>query len=120
MNKRVLLEYDQVEGRLYCIAGGARTEMVRLRPQQRRMVAHMTARNRAASTCAAMCTYDELRKAIWGEEDGCQPHTEQEINRLVWELRRAIGASTQESPFETVRGVGYRLHTPPAPAGGTH
>jgi DNA-binding response OmpR family regulator len=59
-----------------------------------------------------MCTYDELIKAIWGEEDF--GHTENEINRLVWELRQKVEPDQKEPRFlETVRGLGYRLVTRP-------
>ena len=59
-----------------------------------------------------VCTYSELIEAIWGDESFGR--TENEINRLAWELRQKIETDQKEPKFlETVRGLGYRLVTRP-------
>ena len=106
------LEYDWIQARLFCVEGANRREVSDLRPQEHKLVRYMDQRNRANGNVPVMCTYDELIQAIWGEEDF--GHTENEINRLVWELRQKVEPDQKEPRFlETVRGLGYRLVTRP-------
>ena len=106
------LEYDWIQARLYRVEGQNRSEINDLRPQEHKLVRYMDQRNRANGNVPVMCTYDELIKAIWGDEDF--GHTENEINRLVWELRQKFEPDQKEPRFlETVRGLGYRLVTRP-------
>ena len=70
----------------------------------------MDQRNRRNGFVPVMCTYDELIEAVW--DDDAYGHTEADINRLVWELRKKIEMDAKEPRFlETVRGLGYRLIT---------
>jgi len=106
------LEYDWIQARLYRVEGLNRSEIIDLRPQEHKLVRYMDQRNRANGNVPVMCTYDELIKAIWGDEDF--GHTENEINRLVWELRQKAEPDQKVPRFlETVRGLGYRLVTRP-------
>lgn len=106
------LEYDWIQARLFRVEGQKRSEITDLRPQEHKLIRYMDQRNRANGSVPVMCTYDELIKAIWGDEDF--GHTENEINRLVWELRQKVEPDQKEPRFlETVRGLGYRLVTRP-------
>ena len=111
------LEYDWIQARLFRVEGQNRSDVSDLRPQEHKLVRYMDQRNRANGSgdeysVPVMCTYDELIKAIWGDEEF--GHTENEINRLVWELRQKVEPDQKEPRFlETVRGLGYRLVTRP-------
>jgi hypothetical protein len=106
------LEYDWIQARLIRVEGTNREELPNLRPQEHKLIRYMDQRNRANGNVPVMCTYAELIEAIWGEESF--GHTENEINRLVWELRQKIEPDQSEPRFlENVRGLGYRLVTRP-------
>jgi DNA-binding response OmpR family regulator len=53
-----------------------------------------------------LCTHEELLAAIWDENS--LDHTAEELNRLVWELRRKL---PDPQVLQTERGLGYRLRT---------
>jgi hypothetical protein len=104
------LEYDWVQARLFRVSGGTRQEIQPLRPQEHKLIRYMDHRNRGNGNIPVQCSYEELLTAIWGDE----PHTESDINHLVWELRRKIETDYRHPRFlETVRGLGYRLITRP-------
>jgi hypothetical protein len=104
------LEYDWLQARLFRVTSEARQEIVPLRPQEHKLIRYMDHRNRGNGGIPVMCSYEDLLTAIWGEE----PHTEADINHLVWELRRKIETDYKNPHFlETVRGLGYRLMTHP-------
>lgn len=104
------LEYDWVQAKLFRVDGVKREEIKSLRPQEHKLIRYMDQRNRANSNMPVMCTYEEMITAIWGDESF--GHNENEINRLVWELRQKIEPDQREPKFlETVRGLGYRLVT---------
>ncbi len=104
------LEYDWVQARLFRVAGDLRQEISPLRPQEHKLIRYMDHRNRGNGNIPVMCSYEELMTAIWGDE----PHTDADINHLVWELRRKVEPDYKNPRFlETVRGLGYRLITHP-------
>ncbi len=104
------LEYDWVQARLFRVTGSLREEIAPLRPQEHKLIRYMDHRNRSNGHIPVMCSYEELLAAIWGDE----PHTEADINHLVWELRRKVEPDYKNPRFlETVRGLGYRLLTRP-------
>jgi DNA-binding winged helix-turn-helix (wHTH) protein len=104
------LEYDWIQARLYRVDANNRIEIGNLRPQEHKLIRYMDQRNRANGNVPAMCTYDELINAIWGDESF--GHNEGEINRLIWELRQKVEFDQKDPHFiETVRGLGYRLIT---------
>ena len=108
------LEYDWIQAKLFRIEGHIRQEIDGLRPQEHKLIRYMDQRNRANGNVPVMCTYEDLIEAIWDEDS--YGHTEAEINRLVWELRKKLEPDQKEPLFlQTVRGLGYRLATRPMP-----
>ena len=106
------LEYDWIQAKLFKVDGLKREEVDNLRPQEHKLIRYMDQRNRANGNEPVMCTYTELIEAIWGDESFGR--TENEINRLAWELRQKIESDQREPKcLETVRGLGYRLVTRP-------
>lgn len=109
----VTLEYDWLQAKLFRVDGRVRQEIPDLRPQEHKLIRYMDQRNRANDNVPVMCTYEELLAALWGEE---AHHTENDINHLVWELRKKLDPDPKEPKFlETVRGLGYRLVTRSSP-----
>jgi hypothetical protein len=105
------LEYDWIQAKLFRVEGSDRQEVRGLRPQEHKLIRYMDQRNRANGGVPVMCAHEELNVAIWGED---APHTETEVNHLVWELRRKLEPDPKEPRFlQTVRGLGYRLVTCP-------
>ena len=104
------LEYDWVQAKLLRFDGRSRAEIKGLRPQEHKLIRYMDQRNRRNGFVSVMCTYDELIEAVWDED--AYGHTEADINRLVWELRKKIEIDSKDPQFlQTVRGLGYRLFT---------
>jgi hypothetical protein len=105
----VYLQYDAARARLFRASGGELQEITNLRPQEHKLIRHMAQRNQASGGVPVLCTYDELIKAIWGDEIN---HTESEINHLVWELRQKLEPREGTIQFlQLVRGLGYRLES---------
>jgi len=106
--KAAHLEYDWVQARLFRVTGETREEIQPLRPQEHKLIRYMDHRNRGNDDIPVMCSYEDLLIAIWGDE----PHIEADINHLIWELRRKVELDYKTPCFlETVRGLGYRLHS---------
>jgi DNA-binding response OmpR family regulator len=56
-----------------------------------------------------LCTYENLIKAIWGNNFS---HSSNEINRLAWSIRKKIETDSGEPQFLlTVPGQGYKFVT---------
>jgi hypothetical protein len=108
------LEYDWIEALLYRVDENGISAVDDLRPQEHVMIRFMDQKNRSNGYVAVMCTTDELIEAIWGD-DGYD-HTEADVTRLVYSLRRKIeGNPSDPQMLLTVRGLGYRLRTQPRP-----
>ncbi len=102
------LEYDWVSARLFRV-DAVREEITGLRLQEHKLVRFMDSRNRSNGGQPVMCTYEELLSAIWGND---AVHGEEEVNHLVWELRKKVEPDPSKPVFlQTVRGLGYRLVT---------
>ncbi len=101
------LVYDPHEARLTLVRGGERHE-VPIRAQAHRLIRRMAERNAAGDGSPALCTYDELVRAVWLDEP---LHTREELAKLVWELRRKLDRLGGGDLIETERGLGYRLRT---------
>jgi DNA-binding winged helix-turn-helix (wHTH) protein len=105
----VCFEYDRSQGTLYRVERGRRVEVGGLRPLEHKLVRYMAERTRAEGGTPALCSYEELIEALWGEEAG---HTPDEVTHLVWGLRRKIEPDRNAAQvLETARGRGYRLRT---------
>ena len=102
------LSYDAAAARLVLVRAGERDE-IPIRAQAHRLVRHMSERNAAAGE-AALCTTEELMRAVWGD----QPmHSRVELARLFWELRKKLEPFAAGHLIENERRVGYRLRTCP-------
>ncbi len=110
VTERAFLEYNWIQAKLLRFDGRSRAEVSGLRPQEHKLIRYMDQRNRANGYVPVMCSYEELITAVW--DDDAYGHTEADINRLVWELRKKIELDQREPQFmQTVRGMGYRLIT---------
>src|SRR2546430_15213315 len=67
----------------------------------------MVERNAAGGGAPALCTHDELMRAVWADEP---MHTREELAKLVWELRKRLEPFDAAGLIENERGLGYRLH----------
>jgi DNA-binding response OmpR family regulator len=101
------LVYDAGAARLVLVQGGSRHELS-IRAQAHRLVRHMADRNEAAGGAPALCTHEELMRAVWTDEP---MHTREELAKLVWELRRKLEPFGAGHLVENERGLGYRLRT---------
>jgi Transcriptional regulatory protein, C terminal/FHA domain len=95
------LDYDAEEARLVLVQRGERHEL-QIRAQAHKLLAHMAERS------PALCTHDELMKAIWGDEP---MHSREELAKIVWELRKQLEPFEAGHLIENERGLGYRLRT---------
>jgi DNA-binding winged helix-turn-helix (wHTH) protein len=68
------------------VRGGEKHE-IHVRAQAHRLVRHMVERNAASDGAPTLCTHDELMQAVWDDEP---MHTQQELAKLVWELRKRL------------------------------
>jgi DNA-binding response OmpR family regulator len=97
------LAYDAAEARLVLVQGGERHEL-QIRAQAHKLVRYM------AERAPALCTHDELMKAVWGDEP---MHSREELAKLVWELRKELEPFGAGDLIENERRRGYRLRTCP-------
>jgi hypothetical protein len=102
------LRYDAIQARLFRVSIAGKREIANLRPQEHKLIRYMALCNEANGQAAVMCTYEELIKAVWGDEVG---HSELEINHLVWELRKKVDPDGDTQSLQSVRGLGYRLQS---------
>jgi hypothetical protein len=101
------LAYDAHAARLVLRRGGDVHEL-QVRAQAHRLVRYMVERNAAAGDAAALCTHDELIRAVWADEP---LHTREELAKLVWELRKKLEPFGAEHLLENERRLGYRLRS---------
>ena len=107
--QKACLSYEEGQARLVLVRGAERQE-IQVRAQAHRLVRHMSERNDAISGGPALCTHEELIRAVWSEEP---LHTRAELAKLVWELRRALEPHGAGDLIESERRRGYRLRTCP-------
>jgi hypothetical protein len=103
------LAYDASGARLVLVRGGERHE-IQVRAQAHRLVRYMAERNAAAGGAPALCTHDELMRAVWADEP---MHSREELAKLVWELRKKLEPFGAEHLIENERRLGYRMRTCP-------
>jgi hypothetical protein len=104
------LAYDASGARLELVRDGER-HAIPVRAQAHRLVRYMAERNAAAGGAPALCTHDELMRAIWEDEP---MHSREELAKLVWELRKKLEPFGAEHLIENERRLGYRMRTCPA------
>jgi DNA-binding winged helix-turn-helix (wHTH) protein len=101
------LDYDVEAGRLFLDRAGERHE-IQVRPQVHALVRHIAARNRESGDVPVLCSHEELLHAVWGDEP---LHTNTELAKLFWELRRQLEPLDAGDVVVNERGRGYRLVT---------
>lgn len=107
----ICLDYDWKQARLFRLMEGRREEIEGLRPQEHKLIRYMDECNRQNGGGAVLCSYDDLIRALWGDEVN---HTQAEINHLVYETRKTIEADPKQPRFlQTVPGLGYRFEPRP-------
>ncbi|MDG2990573.1 FHA domain-containing protein [Candidatus Synechococcus calcipolaris G9] len=108
--KDIFFVYNVSQKALYLQKGDDLTKL-KLRPQLNKMVAYMSDRNLEQGE-AVCCTFEELKKAIWGiEEADLRPDSD--IRGLARELRKLFEACAPNANvdfLETQFGVGYILN----------
>jgi hypothetical protein len=103
------LWYDEAGARLLITRKGEQDE-IQIRPQVHRLVQYMAARNAEAGDSPALCTHEELMRAVWSDEP---MHTREELAKLFWELRKKLEPFDAGHLIESERRRGYRLRTCP-------
>ena len=101
------LSYDADEARLVLVHGEQRHEL-EIRAQAHKLVRYMAERNDSAGGAPALCTHDELMRAVWADEP---MHSREELAKLVWEVRKKLEPFDAEHLIENVRRLGYRMRT---------
>lgn len=82
-----------------------------MHPQEHKQTRYTAQHNQNNGHVPVMCSYEEPLTAVRGEDTH---HTERDINHLIWELRNKRELDPKVPRIlETVRGLGYRLVTPP-------
>lgn len=100
------LEYSLSQQKLFLMNGKKRQEII-LSRRERSLIHYMAERNQASDRKSIVCEYQELIKAIWGDSFG---HTNNDITRLVWVIRRKVESDSGEPEFlKTEQGRGYSL-----------
>jgi pSer/pThr/pTyr-binding forkhead associated (FHA) protein len=102
----VYLEYSLSQQKLFLVNGRKQQEIL-LSRRERSLIHHMAEQNQANNSKPTVCEYQELITAIWGEPCG---HTNNDVTRLVWLIRRKIESDPGEPVFLiTEKARGYTL-----------
>lgn len=107
VQRRACLDYDWVQASLLLVEGQKRTP-IPLRPQEHKLIRYMAQRNATNGQVPVLCTHDELITAVWGEKTH---HGPEDLNHLIWELRRKIPGDNTAKFLDAERAMGYRLRT---------
>lgn len=98
-------EYNLNQQQLWCVNRESR-EIIKLSKNQRLLIHHMAQRNHEQCQ-SVLCFHDELIKAVWGNPFN---HHRNEVNHLVWQIRKKIEADAGEPEILcSEHGQGYRL-----------
>lgn len=102
------IEYDWIQAKLFLFNGSYQNEIEGLSPLEHKLLRYMDQRNKNNNNVSVMCTYEELISSIWDEFS--ETHTKNEVNHLVWGLRKKIEDDLQKPKFlQNIRGMGYSL-----------
>ena len=105
-----VVSYDPVQGRLFRVGMLDKVEITGLRPQEHKLVRYMAGRNAGAGDVPALCGFDELMQAIWGDEH--ESHQQEELTTIVYTLRRKLEPNPRMPQLLLLEpGFGYRLRT---------
>jgi DNA-binding winged helix-turn-helix (wHTH) protein len=100
------VEYALAQRMLFKVTQQRQVE-VKLSPQEGNLIHYMAQRNWDSNSQPCVCGYEKLIGAIWGEAFG---HVPNEVQRLVWGIKKKIERDSGEPRFlKTVRGKGYLL-----------
>lgn len=104
------LEHDPLSGLVFRLDGRRRHALGHLRKQLARLLAYLFDQVREDHEGGALCSREQLKRAVWGQET----HTDEELNRLILDLRRAIEPNSAKPRFlQTVPKFGYRFDPRP-------
>lgn len=101
------LRYDAAGGRLVVRTPDG-TRPIPLSPQEHKLIRYMAEQNRDNADAPVLCFHEELMRAVWDDEP---LHSQSDLNRLVWGIRKKLEAHVPDDLLENERGVGYRLRT---------
>ncbi len=100
------LEYSLSLQKL-CRVNGRDRQKINLTPRERKLIHYMAELNQANNNQPTVCNYQYLIARIWDDEIG---HTNNDVTRLIWSLRRKIELDSGEPEFlRTEQGQGYSL-----------
>jgi DNA-binding winged helix-turn-helix (wHTH) protein len=97
------ISYSLSQQQLFCSNGGGK-EKIHLTPNERALIHCMAAKNLEHNN-QVVCKYPELIQVIWNDDS----HTEHEVSRLVWSLRKKIEKDSGEPEFLQTEQGGYSL-----------
>lgn len=104
------VEFDRTRGVLVLVLHGQRSEIGDLRPQERKLLEHMAARNRDNGHLPVVCSYEELQSLFW--PDISLEEAKGHLAHLVRDLRKKIEKNPHEPKvLLNVPGEGYLLNT---------
>jgi DNA-binding winged helix-turn-helix (wHTH) protein len=110
---RPRVEIDWVGARVFRRIDGQRHEVVDLRPKAYRLLLYMAGRSEHNRGAPAVCTYEELITALWGERRAWpagRSFTKEDVRDVVNDARARLELEkARPRLLETVRGIGYRL-----------
>ena len=97
---------------LQSLVKGSNNEIIKLSANRRKLIAYMAEKNLANNGQATLCLFDELIKAVWGDDF---TKTNQAINHLVLQIRKyikdAVAIEPSDSKYiESMAGSGYILN----------
>lgn len=98
------LQYNSSQRKLWRLLGGT-SEEIKLRPQALRLVHYMATKENTVNNLPVICSSDELLEQIFGDEN----RTNNDLTRLVWEVRSKIELDSGEPEFLITEGRGYSL-----------
>lgn len=108
-----MLEYDELQHKLFIRKGKGKPEMVPITQNQDKMLSFMIQKNKANNDNPVLCSFDDIISAIWGPSFlGIRDYSD--VTHLVIDLRKKIEPDPEKPVFLTnVRGIGYQLNTNP-------
>ncbi len=98
------LKYSPSQEKLWRLTGGTKEE-IKLRPQALRLVHYMATKEKLSDNLPVLCSTEQLIENIFGDVN----RTNNDLTRLVWEVRSKIELDSGESEFLKTEGRGYSL-----------
>ncbi|NMG22182.1 FHA domain-containing protein [Brasilonema bromeliae] len=100
------LEYSLSQQKLFLVKSSEQQE-IHLSRRERNLIHYMAERNQANNNKPVVCEYQQMITAIWGDSCG---HTNNDVTRLVWVIRKKVESDPGEPEFLiTEKARGYSL-----------